>query len=68
MPDIAKCTGEGCILKQKCFRFTSEADEYQAYFLKPPIKKNKCEMFWGNFANSIYEDFKKITNDTKKRK
>lgn len=57
MPDIAKCTGVGCSLKEKCYRFTSEAEDYQAYFLKPPIKKNKCDYI-----------LKQKTNDTKKRK
>jgi len=57
MPDIAKCTGVGCRWKEKCFRFTSEANDYQAYFLKPPFKKNKCDFI-----------LKQKTNDTKKRK
>ena len=32
MPDISKCEGTNCPLKEKCYRFTCESDEhYQAY-------------------------------------
>ena len=32
MPDISKCEGTNCPLKEKCHRFTCEPDEhYQAY-------------------------------------
>ena len=43
MPDITKCSGVGCKLKQECYRYTSKADDYQAYFLTPPIKGNQCK-------------------------
>jgi hypothetical protein len=47
MADITKCRGDGCIIKEKCYRFTAKADEYQAYFLESPIKDGKCDMYWG---------------------
>lgn len=32
MTDIAKCRGDGCPIKEKCFRFASKADEHwQSY-------------------------------------
>jgi hypothetical protein len=46
MSDITKCHGIGCPIKEKCYRFTAKADEYQAYFLESPIKDGKCDMFW----------------------
>jgi hypothetical protein len=27
--DITKCSGENCPLKEKCYRYTAEADSYQ---------------------------------------
>ncbi len=46
--DIAKCDGGHCHLKEKCFRYTAEADKnYQAYFAEIPIGAGKeCEHFW----------------------
>lgn len=31
MPDISKCSNEECKQKDKCYRYTCEADEYQTY-------------------------------------
>jgi hypothetical protein len=31
MPDITKCWGKDCPLKEKCYRYTCDPDEYQAY-------------------------------------
>ena len=53
MPDIAKCSGKGCTLKETCYRFKSKSSEYmQSYFARPPDKgkdengKTKCDMYW----------------------
>jgi hypothetical protein len=43
MPDITKCDNEKCPLKEKCYRWTSKWDEYQAYSHFEPDKKGKCE-------------------------
>jgi len=48
MPDIAKCMGTGCPYKESCYRYTAKPNEYrQSYFMEPPIKDGKCEMYWG---------------------
>ena len=45
--DITKCEGGHCHLKNKCFRYTAKADDYQAYFGDIPIGAAKeCEYFW----------------------
>lgn len=45
MPDISKCTGEGCTQKNTCYRFTSKPSEFlQSYFVTPPHFNNNCEM------------------------
>ena len=50
--DITKCSGQNCPVKEKCYRFTAPASQYQSYFVIPPIKtteegKLDCEHYWG---------------------
>lgn len=66
MADITKCYGEGCPVKTECYRFTSKPNNiYQSYFLKSPIKKDKCDMFWGENQQYIYETINTITKPRK---
>lgn len=63
--DITKCSGEGCLIKDKCFCFTSKANPlYQSYFVEPPFKKTEdkfsCEMFWGENQDQIMETLEGI--------
>ena len=46
MPDIAMCDGEGCPIKEQCWRFMAPADRWQSYFGAPPMKEEGCEYFW----------------------
>lgn len=50
MPDISKCNGIDCPLKNNCYRYIAIASEYQAYFMHPPYdeEKNECKYFWDN--------------------
>lgn len=53
MADITMCSGKGCPLKEKCYRFTAvESDYRQSYFVTPPVEKDKekaqCAYFWDN--------------------
>lgn len=45
MPDITKCEGTNCPLKERCYRYTSQPSEYlQSYFIGTPVKKDgTCE-------------------------
>lgn len=53
MPDITMCSGEGCPLKESCYRYTAKPSEYwQSYFIDPPIKDGECEYYWGELFNS----------------
>ena len=65
MTDITKCKGSNCPVKEKCYRFTAWADEYQSYFVDPPIKDGKCEYYWGENANNIFNELKEIVGDKK---
>jgi len=60
MSDIIKCDGTDCPVKENCYRFTAKSDDlYQSYFVEPPIKDGKCEMFWGENSQQIFEQLKK---------
>jgi len=61
--DITKCSVTNCPVKEKCYRFTAPASQYQSYFVIPPIKtteegKLDCEHYWGKG-----EPFKHINKD-----
>jgi len=50
LPDISKCDGKNCPLKETCYRYTSIPSEFmQAWFSKAPYgeeKKEGCEYYW----------------------
>lgn len=47
MPDITKCNDKDCPLKDTCYRYWSESDEYmQSYFTESPRNGDKCEHYW----------------------
>lgn len=45
MTDISKCSGEGCPLKETCWRYQAEAGDRQSW-IEPPYKDGKCEIYW----------------------
>lgn len=60
-PDITMCKGTNCPYKETCFRFTAKPSEYmQSYFVEPPIKDGKCEMYWGDLAEVIFNQLNDI--------
>lgn len=49
MPDISMCSGKGCDLKEKCYRFTAKPSMWQTYFFGTPnTKPDECDHFWDN--------------------
>ena len=63
MADITCCSGQGCDVKDKCYRFTAPKTEFwQSYFCEPPIKDGKCDMYWGENAENVWNHLKDITN------
>lgn len=55
------CKGTNCPLKESCYRYTSKLDDHQSWFTEPPFKDNKCDMYWGENAESIWKQLKDIT-------
>ena len=64
-PDITMCQGTDCPHKEKCYRYTAKPSEYQSYFMEAPIQDEKCEMYWGENAESIWKQINEII-ETKK--
>ena len=67
MADITMCPGTDCPVKDKCYRFTANANEWgQSYFMNVPGKivddKFTCDMYWGDNAEGIWNQLKDITN------
>ena len=66
MADITKCSGADCDLKLTCYRYTTPKDLCQSYFMTPPIQDGKCDFYWGDTAQSIYEQLKETFNTKEK--
>lgn len=64
MPDITMCPGTNCPQKESCYRFTAKPCDYQSWFVKAPIKEGKCEMYWGENAESVWNQLKEIVKIT----
>jgi hypothetical protein len=61
MADITMCPGTNCPQKENCYRFTAKPSEYmQSYFMEAPIKDGKCDMYWGENAENIWNQLKDI--------
>lgn len=44
MPDITKCEGGECPIKNKCYRYTSPSSMYQSFMGTPyNFEKKECE-------------------------
>jgi hypothetical protein len=66
MPDITMCDGTNCPHKEKCYRYTANPSEFrQSYFAEPPIKDGKCDHYWGEQSEAIWNQLKDIVNGNK---
>ena len=60
-PDISLCPGTDCPHKESCYRYTAKPNEYrQSYFSVAPIKDGKCDMYWGEKAEAVFNQLKDI--------
>lgn len=70
--DITACSGEGCSIRESCHRYTNPRGEYQSFFTTVPGKqvgsKWKCDMYWGNFQESIHQHLKEISNGNRNKR
>ena len=66
MADITMCKGTCCPFKDKCYRHTAEPKEsWQSWFTEPPIKDGKCDMYWGEQSEAIWNQLVSITQGKK---
>lgn len=64
MPDITMCKGNNCPYKEGCYRYTAKPDKLaQSYFVNPPIKDGKCDHYWGENAEAIWNQLNDIVNE-----
>lgn len=67
MDDITKCTGEGCLLKLDCHRFT-KIDYYseETFFLKVPFnhKLETCQYIWNDNAEELFQGIQRLSKPT----
>ena len=45
---VAKCNGEDCKLKEKCYRYTKEPHPYWQTYIAPTEQGEDCEYFDSN--------------------
>lgn len=62
-PDITMCNGDNCPVKKKCYRYTAKPSEYQSYFIEAPFKDGKCDHYWGENQEQIWNSLKDIVNE-----
>lgn len=62
MTDISKCMGNGCPLREKCYRFTAPSDDWQSYLVGSPYdaKTESCVMFWPIISGEAPERLMRI--------
>jgi len=61
MSDITMCSGKDCPFKESCYRYTAKFEELgQLYFIEPPIKDGKCDFYWGENAQGIWNQLNSI--------
>lgn len=61
MADITMCKGTNCPVSTKCRRYMTKENPYrQSYFTESPIKDGKCDYYWGENAEAIWGQLKKI--------
>ena len=67
MDDITKCTGEGCLLRYECHRFT-KIDYYRedTFFVKVPFNHEleTCEYIWNDNAEELYKGIQRLSKPT----
>ena len=69
--DITMCSYLGCPVRDKCKRATATPSEYQSYITNPSTMINgefKCDLYWGDNAEFIWQELKSILGNGKPHK
>ena len=60
MPDITMCKGIDCPVNTRCRRYTATPSERQSWFTTVPFKDGKCDFYWGEQSDDIWNQLTKI--------
>ena len=61
MKDTTRCKGLFCPVKEECYRYSiGPIEDGKSYFFKPPFANNKCDFFWGEQSQFIFNQLKDI--------
>ena len=63
MPDITMCKGTNCPVSTKCRRYTATPSKMQSWFTEIPFKDGKCDMYWGENADNIWNQLVDVAKD-----
>ena len=67
MEDLTKCTGEGCLLRYECYRFTEiDYHKEEMFFVKPPFshKTETCKYIWNDNAEDLWNGINRLSKPT----
>lgn len=57
MPDISKCPGTNCPLREACYRYTSRPSEYRQAWINPPVtEEGTCKILTSADRNQDPEE------------
>jgi hypothetical protein len=46
MPDISKCLGSHCEVKETCYRYAAPSSDYWQSYITPEKPGKDCEFYW----------------------
>lgn len=67
MEGLTKCTGEGCLLKLDCYRWTkAEPYKEELFFIEVPFNQvlKTCAYIWNDNAEELYKGLQRLTKPT----
>lgn len=62
MPDITHCLGDGCPMKETCYRAQAKPSMLQSYFSEVPFKDELCEYYIEIPKTNVRQPYKKTKN------
>ena len=61
MADISMCEGEGCEVKNTCYRFTAKPNKFLQSYVMPTVQPGGCDLYW-NINKQKINNKQLITN------
>ena len=64
---LTKCTGEDCLLKYECHRFTKiDYHKEEVFFVIPPFdyQIETCQYIWNDNAEELFQGLQRLSKPT----